>query len=90
MPLSSLLRISSSRLALTAAQRSRRAASTVTANGSKSLDSILIANRGEIALYVDPTLSVTDVTCIDCDGKTGREDCGPAWDPSNNTIHRPR
>ncbi|PYH98702.1 3-methylcrotonyl-CoA carboxylase subunit alpha [Aspergillus ellipticus CBS 707.79] len=57
MPLSSLLR-TSSRLGPTVARRSRRAASTVSSTGpktQKSLDSILIANRGEIALRVGQT-----------------------------------
>ncbi|GES64255.1 3-methylcrotonyl-CoA carboxylase subunit alpha [Aspergillus terreus] len=57
MPLSSLLR-TSARLGPTAARRARRAASTVsgnTAQSHKSLDSILIANRGEIALRVGRT-----------------------------------
>ncbi|RMJ26237.1 carboxylase [Aspergillus sp. HF37] len=56
MTLSSLLRITSPRVAPTAARRSRRAVSTV-ANTPKSLDSILIANRGEIALRVGQTAS---------------------------------
>jgi 3-methylcrotonyl-CoA carboxylase alpha subunit len=53
MTLSSLLRITP-RLVPTAARRSTRAASSVagTSQGNKTLDSILIANRGEIALYV--------------------------------------
>lgn len=51
MTLSSFLRITP-RFA-PATRRSRRAASTAT-NAPKSLDSILIANRGEIALYVRP------------------------------------
>ncbi|KAI2793645.1 Methylcrotonoyl-CoA carboxylase subunit alpha [Penicillium oxalicum] len=56
MTLSSLLRITP-RLAPTAARRSTRAASSVasTSQGSKTLDSILIANRGEIALRVGRT-----------------------------------
>ncbi|PWY90856.1 3-methylcrotonyl-CoA carboxylase subunit alpha [Aspergillus heteromorphus CBS 117.55] len=57
MPLSSLLR-TSTRLGPTVARRSRRAASTVssaTPKAPKSLDSILIANRGEIALRVGQT-----------------------------------
>ncbi|KAL4896066.1 carbamoyl-phosphate synthase L chain, ATP binding domain-containing protein [Aspergillus ambiguus] len=57
MPLSSLLR-TSARLGPTAARRARRAASTVSgdhARSGKSLDSILIANRGEIALRVGRT-----------------------------------
>ncbi|KAL4788657.1 carbamoyl-phosphate synthase L chain, ATP binding domain-containing protein [Aspergillus varians] len=58
MPLSSLLR-TSARLGSTAAVcRSRRAASTVASGSSgtlRSLDSILIANRGEIALRVGQT-----------------------------------
>ncbi|KAL4904511.1 hypothetical protein BDW74DRAFT_185473 [Aspergillus multicolor] len=59
MPLTCLLRTSSTRLGLTvAARRSRRTASTITSspsNSSRSLDSILIANRGEIALRVGQT-----------------------------------
>jgi 3-methylcrotonyl-CoA carboxylase alpha subunit len=52
MTLSSLLRITP-RLAPTATRRTTRAASSVTNTpNTKSLDSILIANRGEIALYV--------------------------------------
>ncbi|RMZ42402.1 hypothetical protein AFCA_009819 [Aspergillus flavus] len=57
MPLSSLLR-TASRLRPTAAQKARRAASTVSSTTPKtqnSLDSILIANRGEIALRVGRT-----------------------------------
>lgn len=50
MPLSSLLRVTTSR-APAVARSSRRAVST-TSSPAKSLDSILIANRGEIALYV--------------------------------------
>lgn len=51
MPLSSLLRITSSspRVLPAAVRSSQRAASTL--SNAKSLDSILIANRGEIALY---------------------------------------
>ncbi|KAL2868517.1 acetyl/propionyl/methylcrotonyl-CoA carboxylase subunit alpha [Aspergillus lucknowensis] len=60
MPLSSLLR-TSARLGPTAvARRSRRAASTATSSSSsppRALDSILIANRGEIALRVGRTAS---------------------------------
>lgn len=54
MPLSPFLRIAP-RLGPTVARRSRRAASTLSGSAPKpqsSLDSILIANRGEIALYV--------------------------------------
>jgi hypothetical protein len=53
MTLSSLLRITP-RLTPTAARRTSRAVSSATnaSNATKSLDSILIANRGEIALYV--------------------------------------
>ncbi|KAL4872463.1 hypothetical protein BDV12DRAFT_143810 [Aspergillus spectabilis] len=58
MPLSSLLR-TTARLGPTAvARRSRRAASTATSSTSspaRPLDSILIANRGEIALRVGQT-----------------------------------
>ncbi|KOC08800.1 putative 3-methylcrotonyl-CoA carboxylase subunit alpha (MccA) [Aspergillus flavus AF70] len=57
MPLSSLLR-TASRLRPAAAQKARRAASTVSSTTPKtqnSLDSILIANRGEIALRVGRT-----------------------------------
>ncbi|PYI30354.1 hypothetical protein BP00DRAFT_416425 [Aspergillus indologenus CBS 114.80] len=57
MTLSALLR-TTSRLGPTAVRRARRAASTLPANASttqKSLDSILIANRGEIALRVGRT-----------------------------------
>ncbi|KAL4877495.1 3-methylcrotonyl-CoA carboxylase subunit alpha [Aspergillus karnatakaensis] len=57
MPLSSLLR-TSARLGPTAIRRSRRAASTAaskTSSPSRPLDSILIANRGEIALRVGQT-----------------------------------
>ncbi|PYI01349.1 3-methylcrotonyl-CoA carboxylase subunit alpha [Aspergillus sclerotiicarbonarius CBS 121057] len=57
MPLSSLLR-TSSRLGPPVARRFRRAASTVSSTAPKSpksLDSILIANRGEIALRVGRT-----------------------------------
>ncbi|KAF9891179.1 hypothetical protein FE257_004743 [Aspergillus nanangensis] len=57
MPLSSLLR-TTARLGPAATRRSRRAASTLSANTSsppKALDSILIANRGEIALRVGRT-----------------------------------
>ncbi|GKZ22987.1 hypothetical protein AbraIFM66951_001217 [Aspergillus brasiliensis] len=57
MPLSSLLR-TSSRLGPPVVRRFRRAASTVSATtpkAQKSLDSILIANRGEIALRVGRT-----------------------------------
>ncbi|KAB8076470.1 carbamoyl-phosphate synthase L chain, ATP binding domain-containing protein [Aspergillus leporis] len=57
MPLSSLLR-TASRLRPTVAQRARRAASTVSSSTPQtrnSLDSILIANRGEIALRVGRT-----------------------------------
>ncbi|KAL2822212.1 carbamoyl-phosphate synthase L chain, ATP binding domain-containing protein [Aspergillus cavernicola] len=57
MPLSSLLR-TSSRLGPTVIARSRRPASTVVSSSSsppRSLDSILIANRGEIALRVGRT-----------------------------------
>ncbi|GLA83628.1 hypothetical protein AtubIFM56815_007833 [Aspergillus tubingensis] len=57
MPLSSLLR-TSSRLGPPVVRRFRRAASTVsttTPKAEKSLDSILIANRGEIALRVGRT-----------------------------------
>ncbi|KAF7589953.1 hypothetical protein BBP40_003492 [Aspergillus hancockii] len=57
MPLSSFLR-TASRLRPTAAQRAGRAASTVsssTPQTQNSLDSILIANRGEIALRVGRT-----------------------------------
>ncbi|KAL4961821.1 acetyl/propionyl/methylcrotonyl-CoA carboxylase subunit alpha [Aspergillus stella-maris] len=57
MPLSTFLR-TSARLGLTIIRRSRRAASTATSNTistSRSLDSILIANRGEIALRVGQT-----------------------------------
>lgn len=52
MALSSLLRISS-RMGPTAARRSRRAASTAASTHvpQRKLDSVLIANRGEIALY---------------------------------------
>ena len=57
MPFSPFLRITSTapRLGPTVARRSKRAASTLSASAPKaqnSLDSILIANRGEIALYV--------------------------------------
>lgn len=57
MPFSPFLRITSTapRVGPTVAQRSKRAASTLSASAPKaqnSLDSILIANRGEIALYV--------------------------------------
>lgn len=51
MTLSSFLRISPRFAPVT--RQSRRAASTAT-NAPKSLDSILIANRGEIALYAEP------------------------------------
>lgn len=53
MTLSSLLRITP-RLAPTVTRRATRAASSVAGKTqtTKSLDSILIANRGEIALYV--------------------------------------
>lgn len=56
MPFSPFLRITSTapRVGPTVARRSRRAASTLSASAPKaqnSLDSILIANRGEIALY---------------------------------------
>ncbi|OXN29216.1 hypothetical protein CDV57_02053 [Aspergillus fumigatus] len=53
MALSSLLRISS-RMGPTAARRSRRAASTAASTHvpQRKLDSVLIANRGEIALRV--------------------------------------
>ncbi|KAL4925762.1 acetyl/propionyl/methylcrotonyl-CoA carboxylase subunit alpha [Aspergillus undulatus] len=57
MPLSIFLR-TSARLGPTVVRRSRRAASTVTSSSSspsRSLDSILIANRGEIALRVGQT-----------------------------------
>ncbi|KAI9929996.1 hypothetical protein ASPWEDRAFT_35245 [Aspergillus wentii DTO 134E9] len=57
MPLSSFLRITP-RLGPTAVWRSRRTASTVSSSVPKyqnSLDSILIANRGEIALRVGRT-----------------------------------
>ncbi|KAL4941578.1 hypothetical protein BDV06DRAFT_178119 [Aspergillus oleicola] len=57
MPLSTFLR-TSARLGPTVVRRSRRAASTATNNSastSRSLDSILIANRGEIALRVGQT-----------------------------------
>ncbi|KAE8352164.1 carbamoyl-phosphate synthase L chain, ATP binding domain-containing protein [Aspergillus coremiiformis] len=57
MPLSSLLR-TASRLRPAAAQKARRAASTVSSRSPRkqnSLDSILIANRGEIALRVGRT-----------------------------------
>ncbi|KAA8647105.1 acetyl/propionyl/methylcrotonyl-CoA carboxylase subunit alpha [Aspergillus tanneri] len=57
MPLPALLR-TTSRLGPTVAQRLRRAASSVASGTSKtqnSLDSILIANRGEIALRVGRT-----------------------------------
>ncbi|KAE8335989.1 hypothetical protein BDV24DRAFT_118832 [Aspergillus arachidicola] len=57
MPLSSFLR-TASRLRPTAAQKVRRAASTVSSTTPKTqntLDSILIANRGEIALRVGRT-----------------------------------
>jgi 3-methylcrotonyl-CoA carboxylase alpha subunit len=58
MTLSSLLRITP-RLVPTAARRTTRAASSVSGTqGNKTLDSILIANRGEIALYVLPSLSI--------------------------------
>lgn len=54
MTLSSLLRITP-RLTPTAARRTTRAVSSATNTpNTKSLDSILIANRGEIALYVLP------------------------------------
>ncbi|KAL4808734.1 carbamoyl-phosphate synthase L chain, ATP binding domain-containing protein [Aspergillus unguis] len=58
MPLSSLLRTSARLGPAVVARRSRRAASTVTSSTSsppRSLDSILIANRGEIALRVGQT-----------------------------------
>jgi 3-methylcrotonyl-CoA carboxylase alpha subunit len=56
MTLSSLLRITP-RLVPTAARRTTRAASSASGTqGNKTLDSILIANRGEIALYVLPWL----------------------------------
>ncbi|KAL4920860.1 carbamoyl-phosphate synthase L chain, ATP binding domain-containing protein [Aspergillus aurantiobrunneus] len=58
MPLSSLLRTSTRLGPTVVARRSRRAASTITSNSSSSprpLDSILIANRGEIALRVGQT-----------------------------------
>lgn len=52
MTLSSLLRITP-RLTPAAARRTSRAASSVSGTRAQnSLDSILIANRGEIALYV--------------------------------------
>ncbi|KAL4954108.1 carbamoyl-phosphate synthase L chain, ATP binding domain-containing protein [Aspergillus filifer] len=57
MPLSTFLR-TSARLRPTVVRRSRRAASTATTSTtstSRSLDSILIANRGEIALRVGHT-----------------------------------
>ncbi|KAJ6164477.1 hypothetical protein N7470_003149 [Penicillium chermesinum] len=57
MPLSTILRIAP-RLAPAAARRTSRAVSSVSGNTStdqKSLDSILIANRGEIALRVGRT-----------------------------------
>lgn len=57
MPLSSLLR-TSTRLGPTVARRSRRTASTVASSSPsppRPLDSILIANRGEIALRVGQT-----------------------------------
>ncbi|KAL3473934.1 carbamoyl-phosphate synthase L chain, ATP binding domain-containing protein [Aspergillus californicus] len=57
MPLSSLLR-TSARLGPTAVAHSRRTASTITSTASspaRPLDSILIANRGEIALRVART-----------------------------------
>jgi hypothetical protein len=62
MTLSSLLRITP-RLTPTAARRTVRAASSVagTSQGNKTLDSILIANRGEIALYVRPSLFESSV-----------------------------
>ncbi|KAI9372556.1 carbamoyl-phosphate synthase L chain, ATP binding domain-containing protein [Aspergillus egyptiacus] len=55
MPLSSLLRISARLTGTSVVTRSRRAASTAassSASPARPLDSILIANRGEIALYV--------------------------------------
>ena len=57
MPLSPFLRIAATapRVGYTVARRSKRAASTLSENAPKarnSLDSILIANRGEIALCV--------------------------------------
>ncbi|CBF76992.1 hypothetical protein AN4690.2 [Aspergillus nidulans FGSC A4] len=58
MPLSSLLRTSARLGQTVVARRSRRTASTVTSNSSsnfRALDSILIANRGEIALRVGRT-----------------------------------
>ena len=53
MTLSSFLRITP-RVVPTAARMNTRAASSVagTSQGNKTLDSILIANRGEISLYV--------------------------------------
>ncbi|PLB45901.1 putative 3-methylcrotonyl-CoA carboxylase subunit alpha [Aspergillus steynii IBT 23096] len=57
MPLPALLR-TTTRLGPTVARRSRRVASTIASGASKprtSLDSILIANRGEIALRVGRT-----------------------------------
>ncbi|BCR89394.1 uncharacterized protein ACHE_50592A [Aspergillus chevalieri] len=59
MPLSPFLRITP-RLGPKIARRSKRAASTLSSNAAESrfsLDSILIANRGEIALRVGQTAS---------------------------------